>query len=163
MSEIVRRIDHNIIFKIRQTLLNFPRRNRYAAGNIDLSKLLQDHLPAHIASIFTIVNAVLSENLWQFLERKPGLICNSGNCGIQHLIGNLNADPVSALHLNFFDDQALQYLLHQDVCRRQFNALLGGALNDQVGLPIQFTFQDNTVVDDRGEAVASDDLADLFE
>ena len=72
---------------------------------------------------------------------------------VEHLVGDLNADAIRTLHLDFFVDQSFQHLLTKDVRRRQFHARLGRTHDDQVLLAIELAFQHNALVDHCSDAV----------
>ena len=74
---------------------------------------------------------------------------------VQHRVGDLQADPLGALQLDFLDDQRFEQLVAEHVRRRQLHRRIRscGAFDDDRGLVAQLALQHHAVVDDGGNAI----------
>ncbi len=72
---------------------------------------------------------------------------------VQRLVRNLDARAIRVLNLDLLHDQALEDLLAQDVLRWKLELLLPHAVGDDRNLFIEVAIEDDTVIDDRGDAI----------
>ena len=85
-----------------------------------------------------------------------------GERGVEHLVRDLDPEPVGALHLQLLQDQPFEHLLAQHIARRRLLALLLDARADHLHLLLEIALQHDAVVDDGHQAVEQHAAAAQF-
>ena len=137
----------------REELVNLTRRDDDALDYVALAQGVQRQFPAHGFAILLVLNALRLERGGQLV--KWDLVADRDvlQCGVQLLIGDVEADLLGTLHLDFLQDQPLEHLLAQHARTWQSDFLFDQALGDRVELAVHLGLQHQAVVDDRRNAI----------
>ena len=138
---------------LRGALLDFARRDEDPRIDVALAQGGHRHLPAHLLAVGTIVDTLLFERGGQVAELDVVALRDVGERGVEHLVGDLDPEPVGALDLQLLQHQPLEHLLTEHVAGRRLLPLLLYALCNHLCLLVELALQHDAVVDHRGDAI----------
>src|SRR5690606_33658947 len=153
VGKVVLRVHHRVVLEVGDALLDLARRDRDAPGDVDAAELVEHELLAHVAPVVRVVDALLDEHFGQCLERDVVLRRHLRDRGVQHLVGDLDADALRALDLDLLHHEALEHLLAQHARRGELQPLLQRPLRDERGLAVELALQHHALVDNGGDPV----------
>src|SRR5579863_2834246 len=128
-------------------------RQRDVLQHIALAQQRQGDLLAHLVAVRGVVDALLGKRLRQLRQRQVIALGDVQQRRVEGLVRDLHPRAGGMLQLDFLQHEALEYLLAQDVLRRQFELLRAQPRGDGFDLRVELTVEHHAVVDDRRDPV----------
>ena len=132
---------------VLEVLIEFARRDDDALDDVALPQDLTRNLALELAAVLGVVDAVGGQLLGQLLQSDVLSLGDVPHCGVDLLIGNLDAGAIGVLLLDLFQNQAVQYLLAQHAFGRQCDLLSAQTRLDLARLHVEFALQHDALVD----------------